>query len=59
MERPSDPTLPCVKDDYEMAVATETVGLEMTVTSVICPVLWAAGVRVEAMATLMALHPNF
>ena len=60
MERPSDPTLPCVKDDYEMAVATETAGLEMTVTSVICPVLWAAGVRVEAMATtLMALHPNF
>ena len=50
---------PCVKHDYEMAVATETVGLEMTVTSVICPVLWAAGVRVEAMATLMALHPNF
>ena len=50
---------PCVKHDYEMAVATETVGLEMTVTSVICPVLWAAGIRVEAMATLMALHPNF
>ena len=48
-----------MKHDYEMAVATETVGLEMTVTSVICPVLWAAGVRVEAMATLMALHPNF
>ena len=59
MERPICPTLPCVKDDYMMAVATETAGLEMTVTSVICPVLWAVGVRVEAMATLMALHPNF
>ena len=53
------PTLLCVKDDYEMAVATETVGHGMTVTGVIRPILWAAGVRVEAMATLMALHPNF
>ena len=42
-----------------MAVATETVGLGMTATGAICPVLWAVGVRVEAMATLMALHPNF
>jgi C4-dicarboxylate transporter len=42
-----------------MAVATETVGLGMTATGAICPVLWAVGVRVEAMATLMASHPNF
>ena len=42
-----------------MAVATETAGLEMTATGVICPVLMAAGVRAETMATLMASHPNF
>ena len=49
------------EDDHEMAVATETAGLGMTATGAICPVLWAAGVRVEAMATrtLMAFHPNF
>ena len=44
-----------------MAAATETAGLGMTATGAICPVLWAAvGVRVvEAMATLLASHPNF
>ena len=42
-----------------MAVVTETAGLEMTATGVIGPVLWAARVRVEVLATLMAFQPNF
>ena len=42
-----------------MAVATESAGLGMTATGVISPVLWKAGVRVEAIVTLMAFQPNF
>ena len=36
-----------------------TAGFGMTATGVLSPVLWTAGVRVEASVTLMAFQPNF
>ena len=42
-----------------MAVTAKTAGLGMTGTGVISPVLWNAGVRVEAIVTLMAFQPHF
>ena len=59
--RPRPWVFPCLKK----AVTAETAGLGMTAslgmtaTGVIGPVLWAARVRVEVLATLMAFQPNF
>ena len=50
---------PWVFPSKKKAVTAETAGLGMTATGVISPVLWKAGVRVEAIVTLMAFQPHF